>query len=229
MASVKNNKEKFVPSKDKQNEVKQRIEAEHNKRELANKQSKAKVDEEIDEAITDSDDDSSVLKLEQLTEEHPEKVLKAFETTGLISQGTEVISYSIENLYSDKKNKKFRSRNNLSANPPILKITSSTGAEAKFYLTKELNQQLYYLLGDVKQGYSGFRKLSKHTESDPTIQHGIGKFKAYIKLHSSQVILSAIWLISGLLYSQSFAYASILFAMIGLFMIFYPHQHNNKK
>lgn len=173
------------------------------------------------------DDDEAVLALTDLESSEDDKVLEEYEDSGLVDQGKQAVMYQVENLYADKKKKKFRSKFDLRTHAPELVIKTSTGDETRVYLTKNFNDKLLLMLTDVKKAYVGIRKTEQHTANNPQGKQGTSKLVALLRQRAHDVMVGAIFLSAGLLYNSNFYLGSIVAGIIGGFLIFYKPK--NKK
>ena len=189
----------------------------------------SKTDEvELKKTNTILDDDEKVVEIENL-DLSDDKMLDEFENSGLVDQGNEAVTYSVENLYADKKMKRFKSALEIKQAPPILKIESSSGDIASFYLTKNLAKKLSLMLKDVNKAYLGMKKLEQHTDKKPETKTGFSKLLAYVRLHAKEVIIAMLFASSGLLYSTKFVAGSLVALVIGLLYIFWPAKKHKEE
>lgn len=80
---------------------------------------------------------------------------------------TETLELSLINLYTDKKELKFRSKYSLKNDPPLLFISSKeTGESVKFPLSYTFNQELLHSLTDVNKAYLGIQPTKKNKIMD---------------------------------------------------------------
>jgi hypothetical protein len=187
-------------------------------------ESNDKSDELVNKAkniIKNPDDDEAVLELEKMNLSN-DKVIDTFENSGLIDQKVQAVSYTVDGLYSDKKMRKFKTRAALKSNPPTLTIESNSGDQAKFFLTKELTNNLYTMLKDVRNAYVGIKKTHQHTDTIPGAHRGLGVLLAYIRLHAREVLIALVWAMAGLSYSRNFVLGSVLASFFGIILIFVP-------
>ena len=75
---------------------------------------------------------------------------------GLVSQEDDMLAFSIEGVYKDDKQSKYITGRKLKENPPVLKISSGTGEEVQFLLTKDFTRLLSKSLEEVNKAYSGY-------------------------------------------------------------------------
>lgn len=92
----------------------------------------------------------------------------------LFKQDENVVSWEIVNFYKDGANP--RGKTALRNDPPIMKISSSSGDTAEFLLTKEFSRSLGSVLQDVNRAYYG---ISPAKKAEKLTQEGIqNKFRA---------------------------------------------------
>lgn len=75
---------------------------------------------------------------------------------GIVSQEDDMLAFSIEGVYKDDKQSKYITGRKLKENPPVLKISSGTGEEVQFLLTKDFTRLLSKSLEEVNKAYSGY-------------------------------------------------------------------------
>ena len=75
---------------------------------------------------------------------------------GIVSQEDDMLAFSIEGVYKDDKQSKYITGRKLKENPPVLKISSGTGEEVQFLLTKDFTRLLSKSLKEVNKAYSGY-------------------------------------------------------------------------
>lgn len=75
---------------------------------------------------------------------------------GIVSQENDMLAFSIEGVYKDDKQSKYITGRKLKENPPVLKISSGTGEEVQFILTKDFTRLLSKSLEEVNKAYSGY-------------------------------------------------------------------------
>lgn len=86
----------------------------------------------------------------------------------LFKQNENVISWEIVNFYKDGQTP--RGKTALRSDPPIMKISSSSGDTAEFLVTKEFARSLSEILQDVNRAYYG---ISPKKNSKAVTQEGI--------------------------------------------------------
>lgn len=86
----------------------------------------------------------------------------------LFKQDENVVSWEIVNFYKDGSTP--RGKTALRNDPPIMKISSSSGDTAEFLITKEFSKSLGSILQDVNKAYYG---ISPSKKSLPLTQAGI--------------------------------------------------------
>lgn len=93
----------------------------------------------------------------------------------LFKQDENVVSWEIVNFYKDGDDP--RGKLSLRNDPPIMKISSSSGDTAEFLVTKEFARSLGAILQDVNKAYYG---ISPSRKSTPISQAEIkNKFRAF--------------------------------------------------
>lgn len=75
---------------------------------------------------------------------------------GIVSQEDDMLAFFIEGVYKDDKQSKYITGRKLKENPPVLKISSGTGEEVQFLLTKDFTRLLSKSLEEVNKAYSGY-------------------------------------------------------------------------
>lgn len=75
---------------------------------------------------------------------------------GIVSQEDDMLAFSIEGVYKDDKQSKYITGRKLKENPPVLKISSGTGEEVQFLLTKDFTRLLSKSLEEVNKAYLGY-------------------------------------------------------------------------
>lgn len=119
----------------------------------------------------------------------------------LFKQDENVVSWEIVNFYKDGGSP--RSKNALRNDPPIMKISSSSGDTAEFLVTKEFSKSLGVILSDVNKAYYG---ISPSRKSEPLTQAGIknkfrnlGRWMLAHKFKTAVAVVVAALLVTSLL------------------------------
>ena len=85
-----------------------------------------------------------------------DKIEEELALMGIVSQEDDMLAFSIEGVYKDDKQSKYITGRKLKENPPVLKISSGTGEEVQFLLTKDFTRLLSKSLEEVNKAYSGY-------------------------------------------------------------------------
>lgn len=177
------------------------------------------------------DDDKAVLELNN-SDEMPdnETIIEEYENSGLVDQGEQAITYSVEGLYKNKKMNRYRSSLAMQTRPPELKIESSDGTGFSIHLTEKLNRHLKTVLTDVDNAYMGKPKVEQHVKMDEwRLGDGVfDKFVKYFRKRYSRLLIALVWLLAGLLYASSFTFGGIVLSVIGTFMVFAPTKNEKR-
>lgn len=102
----------------------------------------------VDDGNNDSyfDDDETMLK-------YYDESLHETTEMAIVHQDEYIVSWEILNLYDDNGN--LRNRYLMKSDPPLFRISSTSGEEASFFVTKELSRTLSKLFSDVERAYYG--------------------------------------------------------------------------
>ena len=176
------------------------------------------------------DDDQAVLDLTKSDElDDDETIIEAYENSGLIDQGQQAITYSVQDLYKNKKMTKYRSSLSMQAHSPKLTIETSDGNGFSINLTEKLNRHLKTLLTDVDDAYMGKPKGQQHVKlNEWRLGDGaFDKFVKYLKTCYPSILLSLVWLLAGILYGVNFKFGAIILYVVGIVMALKPK--NNDK
>lgn len=186
---------------------------------------KSSINKDKEKKLSLDDDDKAVLDLEQADEvDDNDKILEEYENSGLVDQGEQAITYSVENLYKNKKMTKYRSNMSMQINPPKLKVETSNGDGFSIHLTEKLNHHLNTLLTDVDNAYMNKPKTKQHVVSDGW-RLGDGPFdkmKKFFITRYYSFLLALVFILAGLLFGINFIFGGIVLTIIGLVMIAYP-------
>lgn len=119
----------------------------------------------------------------------------------LFKQDENVVSWEIVNFYKDGEAP--RGKLSLRNDPPIMKISSSSGDTAEFLVTKEFSRSLGSILQDVNKAYYG---ISPSKRSNQITQDGIknkfrdlGQWARNHKIKAAVAVVVAALLVTALL------------------------------
>lgn len=87
-----------------------------------------------------------------------DKVIEEGESYSIVESQEEYLSFSIDGLYEDDKESKFKKSYKLRKDPPKLEISSSNGDKVTFPLSANLTKSMLRVLGDVNYAYLGMKK-----------------------------------------------------------------------
>lgn len=152
------------------------------------------------------------------------------ESYGVFENGDNLLSFSIDKLYTNSNETKFRNRLAMRKEPPVLDISSSDGVEVSVPLTLEFVKSLLRVLNDVNFAYLGMRKTKKKIN----LGDNDGSFFVTIKNLVKNNRLSIIQLFFGMLLGISVAknfligvVLSLLLSLVALVINF--SERNNAK
>lgn len=169
--------------------------------------------------------------LESPTEENIDNdvILEEGESYTIVDNEETYLSFSVENLYKDETESKYRPRHKLKKSPPLLEVSSSDGQRVIFPLTANFTKALLRVLGDVNYAYLGINKTKK--------KFNFGKKMGFV----SKVIdifnstkLSYIQLFLGMLLGISLAKGFLIGALVSFIislaaLAFHYSTENNTK
>lgn len=119
----------------------------------------------------------------------------------LFKQDENVVSWEIVNFYKDGNTP--RGKMALRNDPPIMKISSSSGDTAEFLVTKEFSKSLGSVLQDVNKAYYG---ISPSRKSEKITQEGVknkirslGSWMLDHKVKTAVAVVVAVLLLTALL------------------------------
>jgi hypothetical protein len=149
----------------------------------------------IDEVSSDYfEDDEEFLRGDDIT------VHENFDLA-LFKQDENVVSWEIINFYKDGTTP--RGKMALRNDPPIMKISSSSGDTAEFLVTKEFSKSLGSILQNVNKAYYG---ISPRKKSEPITQteiknkfRSLGRWMLDHKIKTAVAVVVAALLVTALL------------------------------
>lgn len=125
-----------------------------------------------------------------------EEFLKGDDTTiheandvAIFQQLENVVSWEIENYYKDDG--KPRNRLSLRNDPPILKISNSSGENASFVISKEFSGSLSKLFSDIERSYYGVSEKRMNNKAIDS-KDRISDFVNFVKRHGVLFILGGL-------------------------------------
>lgn len=120
-------------------------------------------------------------------------VISQDESIGIIQQLDGVISWELVNFYNEDGD--VRSKASMRNEPPVMRISSSTGDFAEFVVTKDLARTLSDLFSDVHRAYFGVPPKSKNKDklfSQEGMKNKANDIKEWSSEHPVQTVLLAL-------------------------------------
>jgi hypothetical protein len=159
-------------------------------------QENEEIEPQPSSAVSDSyfEDDEEFLRGDDL-------VVHEAADIALFKQDENVVSWEIVNFYKDGNTP--RGKMALRNDPPVMKISSSSGDTAEFLVTKEFSKSLGSILQDVNKAYYG---VSPSKKSEKITQTGVknklrslGQWALDNKLKAAVAVVVAALLVTALL------------------------------
>ncbi len=158
------------------------------------------------------------------------KVVDEGESYAVIDEGEEYLAFSVDKLYTNKKENKFRNSFSMKRQPPTLEISSSNGDKVDVNLTKELVQSLIRVLTDVNYAYIGMKKTKKKINFGDATITSFEKFKNIFIKNKLALIQLFFGMTLGIAISKGFLVGviiSLMFSFVAL--VFSLSQKNNNQ
>lgn len=176
-----------------------------------------KIDEEVQE-----EKDSNELINDEIIDEG--------ESFGMVDNDEEFLAFSIDGLYSDKKETKYKNSLLLRKSPPIMEISSSNGDKVKVPLTYNFLKSLLRVLNDVNFAYLGMKKTKNKFNMGNTSGGVFSKVKDVFSANKLAVAQLFIGLFLGISLSNNMIWgilASILLSIVAL-LLHYSDKNNEE-
>lgn len=141
----------------------------------------------------------------------------------------EYLSFSIENLYDDEKEVKYRSPRKLKSSPPTLEVSSSNGDSVTFPLTKEFTKSLLRVITDVNFAYLGIRKVKRKLNLGGKLSP-VEKVNDIFEKTKLSIILLALGMLLGISIAKSFVIGAVVSIILaGVSIMLHYSKENDKE
>lgn len=157
---------------------------------------------EVDEHTLVSDEDglepqlNSAIKNEYFNDDEEflrgdDKIVHENFDIALFKQDENVVSWEIVNFYKDGLHP--RGKTALRNDPPIMKISSSSGDTAEFLVTKEFSRSLGSVLQDVNRAYYGISpKKNSERLSQEVVKNKFSSVSQWMKDHKVKTAVAVV-------------------------------------
>lgn len=148
----------------------------------------------VDQSADYFDDDEEFLKGD-------DKLIHSDPDIALFKQDEGVVSWELLNFY--KENGKPRSKIGLRNDPPVMRISSSSGDTAEFLVTQQFAKSLSHILEDVNRAYFGVSPVKEHNSfSQVGVKNKIRSIGQWMRDHKFKSAVG--FVVVGLLFVSVF-------------------------
>lgn len=158
-----------------------------------------------------------------------DKILEEGESFGLVDNEDEFLAFSIDGLYSNKDETKYKNSLLLRKEPPVLEVSSSNGDKVKVPLTYNFTKSLLRVLNDVNFAYLGMKK-TKNKFNMGNKDSLSNKLKDIISSNKLSFLQLFIGLFLGISISKNFIWGTIasILASIVVLLLHYSNKNNEE-
>lgn len=201
-----------------------------NDKEVENTSIDNSVDEEIEDIDISSENDTIENDTITNTENSNDQIIEEGESYSIAEHDEEYLAFSVDGLYSDKSETKYKNSFELRRSAPRLEISTSRGTKVSVPLTYSFNKSMLRVLTEVNNAYLGFKKTKKHFNFGDTNLGVLAKINDWFKSIRLSVLEIFLGILIGISLTNNFVIGVIgLIAIEFVLLMFHYSANNNKK
>lgn len=159
-----------------------------------------------------------------------DQLIEEGESYGMVDSGENLLAFSVDNLYSDKDETKFRKQYSLRKSPPVLEVSSSDGTKVTVPLTYNFVKSLLRVLNEVNFAYLGMKKTKNKFNLGSKEEGLLTKIKNMFSANKLKVAELAIGTFLGISLTKGFMLGTVgsLLAGLGVIVLAYSNKNNEE-
>ena len=151
------------------------------------------------------------------------------ESYGVVENEGEYLAFSVDNLYTNEKENKYRNPWAMRKTPPTLEISSSEGSRVSIPLTYTFIKSLLRVLNDVNFAYLGMKKTKKTINMGDTSRKPITQLSDIVNTNKLSLVQLFLGMFLGVFIAKNFIVGIIGVLILSLVAMIVSYSNNNNK
>lgn len=174
-------------------------------------------------------EDFTPMEFQSDTTTDNDQLLEEGESYGVVDSGENLLAFSVDNLYADKGETKFRKQYSLRKSPPVLEVSSSDGTKVTVPLTYNFVKSLLRVLNEVNFAYLGMKKTKNKFNLGSKEEGLLTKMKNMFSTNKLKVAELAIGTFLGISLAKGFLIGTVGSLLVGLGVIVLAYSNKNNE